>query len=90
MTDVEELGRWLLRLLAPGRFGPMILGLRDGARLDVRRREDIRVHVSCGTIEVATDEGWREILLEDVLAIGLRPRSPAPPEPEGDGFTTRS
>jgi hypothetical protein len=73
-TSEERLTRQLWRLLTPGRFGPMILWLRGGGRVDVLRPEDLRVDRDRDTIAVTMAGSVREILPEDLMAIGLRPR----------------
>jgi hypothetical protein len=75
MSREEHLGKWLRRLLVRQRFRPLTFWLRDKSRVDVARREDMRVHIGECTVEVATHDGWREILLEDVRALAVRPRA---------------
>jgi len=82
VMDVDDLERWLQRLRVPQRFGPIMLWLRDESRLDVLQPDDFRVHVDDNTVEAATRDGWRQILLEDVMSLGLRPRVPLALEPK--------
>lgn len=72
-----RLARELRRLLVHGRFGPLVLWLRNGERVTVRRRGDIRVSLARGTISVAQRRKRREILHEDLLAIEMQPRPAA-------------
>lgn len=73
----ERLARELRRLLAHGRFGPLVLWLRNGERVTVRRRSNIRVSLTRGTISVMQRRQRREILHEDLLAIEMQPRPAA-------------
>ncbi len=74
MLDIENLDKWLQCHLIPQRFGPIDLWLRDGSRLKVLRPDDMQVRVDDNTVAIATADGWRQVLLEDVLSLGLRPR----------------
>jgi hypothetical protein len=60
----------------------MVLWLRGGGRVDVLQPPDVRIDRDSGTIAVAMPGGTQEILFEDLLAIELRPRCPAPHRPE--------
>lgn len=69
-----ELSKWLQRMRVP-----LVLWIRDGSRLEVLRPDDIRAHPEDGTIEVAAQDGWQQVLLEDVLDVGFQPQA-TPPE----------
>jgi hypothetical protein len=75
-TSGERLANQLRRLLRRRRFGPLVLWLTDGRRVDVSSLDDIHVNRASGTIEVTMCGDVSEILSEELLAIELRPRSP--------------
>lgn len=74
-SDGVRLARQLRRLLARGCLGPTVLWLRDGRHLEVPEARSLRVHRDEGTITVARPDGVHQILLEDLLAIELRPHA---------------
>ena len=86
-TGGERLANQLWRLLNRRRFGPLVLWVLDGRRVDISSLDDIHVNRANGTIEVTIRGEVSEILFEELLAIELRPRSAILDGPKHDGPT---